>query len=147
MHPDLEEALRLLTKHAGMAQAEKSFSHLIKKPGAEGEGHVHANLESVIPGTTEHESSPTAGAKADEDAKNVMLAHDANHPDMAVESDWGDSPAGETSDEESTEGEHDSHSLGIMSTNERAATKPVPMAHGIHETAKRRRGRPRKMRE
>lgn len=145
MKLDISEVLRLLTKHASSAQAQKSFGHMIRKPGAEDDEHVHADIEGKIPGTTEIPLGETPEEGVDEDAKNVMLAHDANHTQELLEDDFGDEPVGETAEEEEP-----SHSLGIMSTHERAASKPMPLApseHGIHETAKRRRGRPRKVRE
>jgi hypothetical protein len=141
MHPDIEKALRILTQYASKAQAEKSFGHMLRKPGAEDDEHVHADLEGKIPGTTEITPSESPEAGLDEDAKNVMLAHDANHTQELLADDFGDEPVGEPAEDEEQEGESPVHSLGIMSTHERAASKPLPMP-----PEKRGRGRPRKVR-
>jgi hypothetical protein len=136
MEPDIEEALKILTRHFGMAQADKAFG------GKSTEGtNVPANLESKIPGTEEHSlGSPTPYKSLDEGAKNDVLARDANHPDELLEDDFGDLPDGETSDEEDEEGEKPQRSFGIMSTIERASSSPMQMA-----PTSRPRGRPRRV--
>jgi hypothetical protein len=138
MDPDIEEALKILTKRAGMMQAEKSFGHLLGKSGAQ--TNVPADLESKIPGTEESPlGQPTPYKSLDENAKAGVLARDVNNEQELIEDDFGDEPLGETSDEEKEEDEQPQKSFGIMSTVERSATRPIQMA----PTPKR--GRPRRV--
>lgn len=134
--PDVEEALKILTRHFGMAQAEKAF-------GGKGGGlgtNVPADLESKISGTDESSLGQATPYKSlDESAKSAVLARNANNSDELIEDDFGDPPRGETSDDEDEEGEKPQRSFGIMSTVERSASMPVKDA-----PVSRPRGRPRR---
>lgn len=127
IHPDIKKAIELVTKHAGHAYAGKAFANLL--------------------------GAPTPEKELDEKVKDEMLNHNAINGEATTHADpeMGSGEFGDSADgieEPKIDGPEDEHldsmpaKLGMMSTIERK----MPMPHGLQETAKRRRGRPRKVR-
>lgn len=146
MSKALMAALKMITEHATKAQGHKLFGN--------SDLNVHSDLEKEVSGTKEHEGAPTVGKDLDESAKAFALQQDANHaypyPHMEPDGDedaFGHEPPGP--EEEDAGDEHvpqlPPEKFSIMSSRDKGMPSPkLPEPHGLAETAKRRRGRPRK---
>lgn len=120
VHPDIMEALRLVTRHAGAAHADKVFGPLLNKP--------------------------TPGAGIDEGTKHDVLTHDINtgvpeagDPKMPYEGSELEE-SGETPGEEQQE---PIHGMGFAKTIEHAPPMKEPPMMSASELPRRKGGWPK----
>lgn len=137
MAGDLRKALEMISRHAAIAQGNRSFGHLKKIGGGKalgiedgdeiGEGEIHG-----MPATAQ-----APGEALNAKVQGDILAHqDHQLPDDEY------LPGSDPIENEPEPDEMDapkSMPRGFMTT----APPPMKEAHGLSETAKRRRGRPR----
>lgn len=139
---DLSKALAIISRYASIAQGNKSFGHLRPKIG----GNESLGIEDGDElGEGEIKGMPSKSATPGKELNNRVQEHVLSHQDHELVDDEflpGSEPIENEYEPDEEQAPH-TQEMGFMSTNASSSKAPYPR-DGIHETAKRRRGRPRK---
>lgn len=142
MQGNLRKALEIISRHAAIAQGNRSFGHLRPKIGGDESLGIEDGDEV---GEGEMHGMPSKMKTPGEELNSTVQDHVLGHQDHELVDDEflpGSEPM-ENEPEPDESQAPKSGQMGFMSTKPMGPkTAPYPR-DGIHETAKRRRGRPR----